>query len=90
MKTSHTPRIGRNSERGAIAILIAAMWTTLFDGTSVAGWRMSTITNQPGNEDPGRMDVVDGALVRSASGGELVVLERHRPFPLPLGRQPLH
>jgi hypothetical protein len=36
MKTSHTPRIGRNAERGAIAILIAAMWTTLFGLAALA------------------------------------------------------
>ena len=36
MKKSHTPRIGRNSERGAIAILIAAMWTTLFGLAALA------------------------------------------------------
>lgn len=36
MNTSHTPRIRRNSERGAIAILIAAMWTTLFGLAALA------------------------------------------------------
>ena len=36
MNKSHTPRIGRNSERGAIAILIAAMWTTLFGLAALA------------------------------------------------------
>jgi hypothetical protein len=37
-------------------------FTTLFDGTSLAGWRMSTIRNQPGRDDPGRFMLVDGAL----------------------------
>jgi hypothetical protein len=41
----------------------APMWTTLFAGTTTPAWRMSTITNQPGRDDPGRFDVVDGALV---------------------------
>jgi hypothetical protein len=39
------------------------MWTTLFDGSKAQGWRMSTITNQPGNDNPGRFDVVDHALL---------------------------
>lgn len=41
------------------------MWTTLFDSTraSLRDWRMSTITNQPGYDNPGTFDLVDGALV---------------------------
>jgi hypothetical protein len=38
-------------------------WRTLFDGTLASPWRMSTITNQPGRDDPGHFDVVDDALV---------------------------
>lgn len=37
-------------------------FTALFDGTSLAGWKMSTIRNQPGRDDPGRFILVDGAL----------------------------
>jgi len=39
------------------------MWTTLFDGTVTPAWRMSTIANQPGRDDPGRFELVDGALL---------------------------
>jgi hypothetical protein len=40
------------------------MWTTLFDGTPNAAWRMSTIVNQPPpRDDPGRFELVDGALL---------------------------
>jgi choline dehydrogenase-like flavoprotein len=37
-------------------------FTMLFNGTSLAGWQMSTIRNQPGRDDPGRFILVDGAL----------------------------
>jgi len=36
--------------------------TPLFDGFSVGNWRMSTIKNQPGRDDPGHFLVVDGTL----------------------------
>jgi hypothetical protein len=39
------------------------MWTPLFDGALDPAWRMSTITNQPGRDDPGRFDLVDGSLL---------------------------
>jgi hypothetical protein len=39
------------------------MWTTLFDGMPNAAWRMSTIVDQPGRDDPGRFDLLDGALI---------------------------
>lgn len=38
-------------------------WKILFDGTLTAPWRMSTIMNQPGRDDPGRFEIEDGALV---------------------------
>jgi len=56
------------------------MWTTLFDGTLTPAWRMSTITNQPGNDDPGRFDVVDGALV-AISGSDIGLLWHTQPTP---------
>ena len=37
-------------------------FTMLFDGTSLDGWKMSTIRNQPGRDNPGRFILVDGAL----------------------------
>jgi hypothetical protein len=42
----------------------------LFDGRSTAKWKMSTITNQPGRDDPGRFHVVDAGL-ESAPGTDL-------------------
>lgn len=37
-------------------------FTLLFDGVSTGKWRMSTIQNQPGRDNPGRFVVVDGTL----------------------------
>jgi hypothetical protein len=37
-------------------------FTLLFDGSNTDKWRMSTINNQPGRDNPGRFLVVDGAL----------------------------
>jgi len=48
-------------------------FTTLFDGTSLAGWKMSTIRNQPGRDDPGRFMLVDGAL-EAVPGSDLGLL----------------
>jgi hypothetical protein len=45
----------------------------LFDGTSLAGWKMSTIRNQPGRDDPGRFILVDGAL-EAVTGSDLGLL----------------
>lgn len=42
----------------------------LFDGRSTAKWKMSTITNQPGRDDPGRFHLVDAGL-ESAPGTDL-------------------
>jgi hypothetical protein len=40
----------------------AQPWITLFDGALGPDWKMSTIRNQPGHDDPGRFELVDGAL----------------------------
>ena len=56
------------------------MWTTLFDGTLTPAWRMSTIVNQPGRDDPGRFDVIDGALV-ATPGTDLGLLWYTQPVP---------
>jgi hypothetical protein len=37
-------------------------FTLLFDGVKNDKWRMSTIRNQPGRDDPGRFLIVDGSL----------------------------
>lgn len=56
------------------------MWTTMFDGTLTPAWRMSTITNQPGRDDPGRFDLVDGTLV-ATPGTDLGLLWYTKPTP---------
>jgi hypothetical protein len=48
-------------------------FTMLFDGTSLNGWKMSTIRNQPGRDDPGRFILVDEAL-EAVSGTDLGLL----------------
>jgi len=52
----------------------------LFDGTSLSGWRMSTIRNQPGRDNPGRFIVVDGAL-EALPGSDLGLLWSTTPTP---------
>lgn len=56
------------------------MWTTLFDGTLTPAWRMSTITNQPGNADPGRFEVVDRTLY-AVPGSDIGLLWHTTPAP---------
>jgi hypothetical protein len=54
---------------------------TLFDGGALdAAWRMSTITNQPAQSDPGRFTVEDGALV-AHPGTDLGLLWNTTPLP---------
>src|SRR5205807_1795544 len=45
-------------------------FTALFDGFTTENWRMSTIQDQPGKDDPGRFIVVDGSL-ESAPGSDI-------------------
>jgi choline dehydrogenase-like flavoprotein len=52
----------------------------LFDGADVSKWRMSTIKNQPGRDDPGRFVVVNGAL-EAAPGTDLGLLWYTEPAP---------
>jgi len=52
----------------------------LFDGTRSADWRMSTIANQPGRDDPGHFTVEGGALV-AHPGTDLGLLWHARPTP---------
>jgi hypothetical protein len=56
------------------------MWTTLFDGTVTPAWRMSTIVNQPGRDDPGRFDLVDGALL-AVPGNDIGLYWYTTPLP---------
>lgn len=57
-----------------------AGFETLFDGTSLANWRMSTIRNQPGRENPGRFLVRRGAL-EAQTGTDIGLLWLARPAP---------
>jgi len=52
----------------------------LFDGTSLGDWTMSTITNQPGRDDPGDFRVRRGTL-ESRTGTDLGLLWLKRPTP---------
>jgi hypothetical protein len=52
----------------------------LFDGVLTSDWRMSTIKNQPGRDDPGHFLVQDGALV-AYPGSDLGLLWNARPTP---------
>ncbi len=52
----------------------------LFDGADLGAWRMSTIRNQPGHDDPGRFIVVD-AGVEAVTGTDLGMLWHSAPAP---------
>lgn len=54
--------------------------TVLFDGTMGADWKMSTITNQPGRDDPGHFTVDGGALV-AHPGTDIGLLWNTTPTP---------
>ena len=55
-------------------------WQILFDGTLTSAWKMSTITNQPGRDDPGSFDVDGGALV-ARPGTDIGLLWYATPVP---------
>lgn len=55
-------------------------FTPLFDGRTLAGWRMTTIRDEPGRSNPGRFIVVDGAL-EATPGTGLGLLWSTRPMP---------
>ncbi|HUS22840.1 MAG TPA: family 16 glycoside hydrolase, partial [Aeromicrobium sp.] len=55
-------------------------FTLLFDGTSMAGWQMSTIRNQPGRDDPGSFLLVDAAL-EARPGTDIGLLWQTTPTP---------
>lgn len=55
-------------------------FTMLFNGTSLSGWAMSSIKNQPGKDDPGRFILVDGAL-EAVTGSDLGLLWHKTPTP---------
>ncbi len=55
-------------------------FTLLFDGANTDKWRMSTIKNQPGKDNPGRFIVVDGTL-ESVPGNDLGLYWYTEPTP---------
>ena len=55
-------------------------FTLLFDGTGIGDWRMSTIRNQPGRDDPGRFLVRRGAF-EAQPGSDIGLLWLNRPTP---------
>lgn len=55
-------------------------FASLFDGTSLQNWQMSTIRNQPGRDDPGRFVLTNGALV-SVPGSDIGLLWHTQPTP---------
>lgn len=57
-----------------------AGFTALFDSASTQGWRMSTIRNQPGRDDPGHFSVTNGALV-TQPGTDIGLLWNEQPTP---------
>lgn len=55
-------------------------FVTLFDGLNLGNWRMSTIRNQPGRDDPGRFLVRRGAL-EARTGTDLGLFWLNQPTP---------
>lgn len=55
-------------------------WTSLFAGELTSAWKMSVIANQPGHDDPGRFELVDGAL-RAVPGNDIGLLWYTQPTP---------
>lgn len=55
-------------------------FTSMFDGRTLGDWRMSTISDEPGRNNPGRFIVVDGAL-EATPGTGLGLLWYTRPMP---------
>ena len=70
----------RLADNLAAPFIAQAGFTSLFDGASLQGWRMSTIRNQPGRNDPGRFVVTNGALV-SVPGSDIGLLWHAQPTP---------
>jgi hypothetical protein len=55
-------------------------FTALFNGFSIDNWRMSTIRNQPGRDNPGQFLVVDGTL-ESVTGTDIGLFWCTTPMP---------
>ena len=70
----------RLADHLATPFVADAGFTSLFDGASQQHWRMSTIRNQPGRDDPGHLLVTNGALV-TATGTDIGLLWNDQPTP---------
>jgi hypothetical protein len=70
----------RLADRLATPFVADAGFSSLFDGASQQHWRMSTIRNQPGRDDPGHFLVTNGALV-TATGTDIGLLWNDQPTP---------
>jgi hypothetical protein len=57
-----------------------AGFTLLFDGTTLNRWRMSTIRNQPGRDDPGSF-IISGGALEARTGTDLGLLWYTEPAP---------
>ena len=55
-------------------------FTALFDGSNAGKWRMSTIRNQPGRDNPGRFIIVDGGF-EAIPGNDLGLYWHSDPTP---------
>lgn len=62
------------------AFVADAGFEALFDGTTLGNWKMSTIRNQPGRDNPGNFVVRRGAL-EAHPGTDLGLLWLTRPTP---------
>ncbi|MFK4536310.1 choline dehydrogenase-like flavoprotein [Bradyrhizobium ottawaense] len=61
-------------------VVADAGFETLFDGNTLGDWTMSTISNQPGRNDPGSFRVRRGVL-ETRTGTDLGLLWLKRPTP---------
>jgi hypothetical protein len=55
-------------------------FVTLFDGVNLGDWRMSTIRNQPGRDDPGQF-LIRGEALETLTGTDLGLLWFNQPTP---------
>jgi hypothetical protein len=55
-------------------------WVSLFDGALTSDWHMSTISNQPGHDDPGHF-AVEGTSLVAYPGTDLGLLWNAKPTP---------
>jgi choline dehydrogenase-like flavoprotein len=60
--------------------VVAQGFQSLFDGRTFGDWRMSTIRNQPGRDNPGKFVIRRGAL-ESRPGTDIGLLWLNRPTP---------